>query len=103
MLVSAPCQEGYAAMMKIRRRRQGRRRRAPCLDAHAKDIGFGLLLKQFVEDPATATEQQIQAAADSTIPKVWPLFWAFRFMVGFGFVMLIVFASAFYVSAPAQP
>ena len=91
-------QEGYAAMMKIRGGDTTPETRA-VFDAHAKDIGFGLLLKQFVEDPATATEEQIQAAADSTIPKVWPLFWAFRFMVGFGFVMLVIFASAFYVSA----
>lgn len=91
-------QEGYAAMMKIRAGDVTPETRA-VFDAHAKDIGFGLLLKQFVEDPATATEEQVQAAADSTIPKVWPLFWAFRFMVGFGFVMLIIFASAFYVSA----
>lgn len=91
-------QEGYAAMMKIRAGDTTPETRA-VFEAHSKDIGFGLLLKQFVEDPATATEEQVQAAADSTIPKVWPLFWAFRIMVGFGFVMLIIFGSAFYVSA----
>jgi len=91
-------QQGYAAMMKIRAGDTTPETRA-VFDAHAKDIGFGLLLKQFVEDPATASEEQIQAAADGTIPKVWPLFWAFRFMVGFGFVMLVIFGAAFYVSA----
>ncbi|MBS1181880.1 MAG: Cytochrome bd ubiquinol oxidase, subunit [Proteobacteria bacterium] len=91
-------QLGYAAMMKIRAGDTTPETRA-IFDAHTRDIGFGLLLKQYVEDPATATEEQIQAAADGTIPKVWPLFWAFRFMVGFGFIMLGVFAAAFYVSA----
>jgi len=91
-------QLGYAAMMKIRAGDTTPETRA-VFDAHSKDIGFGLLLKQFVEDPSIASEEQVQAAADSTIPKVWPLFWAFRIMVGFGFLMLIVFGSAFYVSA----
>ncbi|MFX8652987.1 cytochrome bd-I ubiquinol oxidase subunit CydA, partial [Acinetobacter baumannii] len=34
-------------------------------DAHAKDLGYGLLLKQFVADPATATDAQIKQAAAS--------------------------------------
>lgn len=91
-------QQAYTAMMKIRAGDTTPETRA-VFDANAKDIGFGLLLKQFVEDPATATEEQVQAAADSTIPKVWPLFWSFRIMVGLGFLMLVIFGSAFIVSA----
>lgn len=68
-------------------------------DAHAKDLGYGLLLKQFVADPATATDAQIKQAAASTIPTVWPLFWAFRIMVASGFLMLFIFAAAFYLNA----
>jgi cytochrome d ubiquinol oxidase subunit I len=44
------------------------------LDAHAKDIGHGLLLKQFTENPAQASEEQVMAAVKTTIPTVWPLF-----------------------------
>ena len=42
-----------------------------------------------------ATEDQIQAAADDSIPTVWPLFFSFRVMVGCGFIMLFVFGAAF--------
>jgi cytochrome d ubiquinol oxidase subunit I len=91
-------QIAYAALQKIRAGDHSPETRAT-FDAHAKDIGFGLLLKQFVEDPSTATEDQITMAADSTIPTVWPLFWAFRIMVGFGFVMLAIFGAAFYYNA----
>lgn len=59
------------------------------------DLGYGLLLKQYTENVTDATEEQIQAAADDTIPKVWPLFWSFRIMVACGFIMLFVFGAAF--------
>ena len=62
-------------------------------DAHAKDIGYGLLLKQYTDNPADASDADIAAAARSTIPEVWPLFWGFRVMVGLGFAMLGIFAS----------
>ena len=39
-----------------------------------------------------------QAAAD-TIPKVAPLFWSFRLMVGLGFGFLLLFSWAFWASA----
>ncbi len=59
------------------------------------DLGYGLLLKQYTENVVDATEEQIQAAADDSIPTVWPLFWSFRLMVGCGFIMLFVFGAAF--------
>jgi cytochrome d ubiquinol oxidase subunit I len=62
------------------------------------DLGYGLLLKQYTENVVDATEAQIQAAADDTIPKVWPLFWSFRIMVACGFIMLLVFGAAFIQS-----
>ena len=68
-------------------------------NAHSKDIGYGLLLKQFVEDPAKASEADIKAAAQSTIPNVWPLFWGFRIMVALGFGMLFIFAAGFWLNA----
>jgi cytochrome d ubiquinol oxidase subunit I len=68
-------------------------------DVHAKDIGYGLLLKQFTEDPAKASEADIKAAARGTIPRVWPLFWGFRIMVALGFGMLFIFAAGFWLNA----
>lgn len=60
-----------------------------------EDLGYGLLLKQYTDKVSDATEEQIQAAADDSIPTVWPLFWSFRIMVACGGIMLLVFAAAF--------
>ena len=46
-----------------------------------------------------ATPDQIDAAANSTIPNVPVLFWSFRFMVGLGFWFIALFALAFWLSA----
>ncbi len=59
------------------------------------DLGYGLLLKRYTDNVVDATEEQIQAAADDSIPTVWPLFWSFRIMVACGFIMLFVFGFAF--------
>lgn len=61
-------------------------------------LGYGLLLKKTNPDVVDATAADIQAAVDRTIPKVWPLFWSFRVMVGAGFFMLLVFVLAFWQS-----
>ncbi|WP_374544442.1 cytochrome ubiquinol oxidase subunit I [Rhodoblastus sp.] len=88
----------YGDLMKIRAGDKSPATLA-AFSAHARDIGYGLLLKQFVEDPTKATEADIKAAAKSTIPKVWPLFWGFRVMVGLGFTMLFIFAAGFWLNA----
>lgn len=62
-------------------------------------LGYGLLLKRYVDNPLDATESDIQKAAKSTVPKVWPLFWSFRIMVGCGVLMLFIFIVAFYYNA----
>ncbi|TCO73996.1 cytochrome ubiquinol oxidase subunit I [Rhodovulum euryhalinum] len=65
---------------------------------HSDDLGFAFLLKRYVEDPRQATEDQIAMAAEDTVPGVPQLFWAFRIMVGLGFmfigVMLFFFIRA---------
>ncbi len=66
---------------------------------HKDDLGFGLLLKRYVQDVKTATPAQIHQAALDTIPAVTPMFWAFRGMVGLGFSFLAFFALAFYYSS----
>ena len=63
------------------------------------DLGFGLLLKKYTPDVVNATPEQIQAAVRDTIPKVAPLFWGFRAMVGLGFFMLFIFVASFWFMA----
>ena len=60
------------------------------------DLGFGLLLKKYVVDVREATPEMVQKAVDSTVPRVTPMFWGFRIMVGLGFLMLALFALAFW-------
>lgn len=66
---------------------------------HSGDLGFAYLLLRYVEDPREATPEQIALAAQDTVPTVWPLFWAFRIMVGLGFAFIGVMAYFFYRSS----
>jgi cytochrome d ubiquinol oxidase subunit I len=59
------------------------------------DLGYGLLLRRYVEDPRAATPEQIKQAAWSTVPNVPLMFWVFRFMAGIGFLMIGLFGTAF--------
>ncbi|MDR5652273.1 cytochrome ubiquinol oxidase subunit I [Ruixingdingia sedimenti] len=68
-------------------------------EQHSADLGFAFLLRKYVDDPRTATEEQIKAAADDTVPTVWPLFWAFRIMVALGFGFIGTMAYFFWRSS----
>lgn len=59
------------------------------------DLGFGLLLKKYTADVRQATPEMIAKAVGDTMPKVAPMFWGFRAMVGLGGLMLLLFAVAF--------
>ncbi|EEW24133.1 cytochrome ubiquinol oxidase subunit I [Rhodobacter ferrooxidans] len=87
----------YDALMHIREMRDAA---DPAVTAtfeeHSADLGFAFLLKKYVEDPRTATEAQIVAASNDTVPTVWPLFWAFRVMVALGFGFIATMAYFFY-------
>lgn len=63
------------------------------------DLGYGLLVTAFTDDFNNVTKEDIDMAVDYSIPKVAPLFFAFRIMVAAGFVMLIAFVIAFYQNA----
>lgn len=63
------------------------------------NLGYGYLLGRYTDDIPNATEAQISQAAEDTIPTVWPLFFAFRIMVGSGILMLLLLAAAFYKTA----
>ncbi|MBJ6134724.1 cytochrome ubiquinol oxidase subunit I [Ochrobactrum sp. Q0168] len=62
-------------------------------------LGYALLLKRYVDDPRTATDEQITRAANDTVPGVLPLFWAFRIMVAIGFFLILLTGTFFVLSA----
>jgi cytochrome bd ubiquinol oxidase subunit I len=68
-------------------------------EAVKDDLGYGLLLKRYVENPADATDSQIKEAARNAIPAVAPMFWSFRLMVGMGVYMFILMALGFWYNA----
>ncbi len=68
-------------------------------EKYQKDLGFGLLMKHYVPDISKATPADIHRASMESLPKVAPLFWTFRLMVGLGFSFFALFALAFYYSS----
>ena len=71
-------------------------------ERHQADLGFGLLLKKYVAPVSAATPADIQRAVDSTIPRVAPMFWSFRIMVGLGFAMLVLFVLSFWSTVKVE-
>ncbi len=65
-------------------------------ERHKADLGFGLLLKKYVFDVRTATPEIITQAMNDTVPRVTPMFWSFRIMVGLGMSMLLLFGLSFW-------
>jgi cytochrome d ubiquinol oxidase subunit I len=90
----------YDALVQIRETREAT---DPAIMAtfeeHSADLGFAFLLKRYVDDPREATEAQIVQASNDTVPKVWPLFWAFRIMVGLGMAFILTMGYFFYRAA----
>jgi len=90
--------KAYDALQKLHKNRDDAEARAT-FEAHKKDLGYALLLKRVMENPTTATHEDIQKAAVSTIPNVPVLFWAFRLMVGCGMWFIALFAFSFWLAA----
>ncbi|MDR2614458.1 MAG: cytochrome ubiquinol oxidase subunit I [Candidatus Accumulibacter sp.] len=65
---------------------------------HEADLGYGLLVRRYVDDVRQATPEIIEKAARDSVPKVAPLFFSFRLMVGLGGLMLLIFAAALWIS-----
>ncbi|MCR6475108.1 cytochrome ubiquinol oxidase subunit I [Variovorax sp. ZS18.2.2] len=63
------------------------------------NMGYALLLKRYVDDPRTATDEQVSKAAWDTVPQVAPLFWLFRVMVGIGILLILLTGTFFVLSA----
>ncbi len=62
--------------------------------AHEPDLGYGFLAQRYAPDIGAITPSQVQQAAKDSIPPVAAVFWSFRFMVGFGLLMLAFFVLA---------
>jgi len=69
------------------------------LDAHARDLGYALLLKRYSPTVVDADAATIERAANDLVPDVPVLFWSFRFMAGLGFYFIALFAGAFYLAS----
>ncbi|WP_239952666.1 cytochrome ubiquinol oxidase subunit I [Pantoea sp. Z09] len=61
-----------------------------------QDLGYGLLLKRYTPNVADATEAQIQQAVKDSIPRVAPLYFAFRIMVLAGVLLLGIITFSFW-------
>jgi cytochrome d ubiquinol oxidase subunit I len=91
----------YAALQRLRSNSNDAQARAD-FDAHKADLGYALLLKRDMADPAQASAADIRRAAESTIPNVPLLFWAFRIMVGCGMYFIALFAWSFWLASKRQ-
>lgn len=61
-------------------------------------LGYGLLLKKYINNVADATPVMIDKAAEDTVPNMLPLFYGFRLMAVLGASFFILFALASWYS-----
>jgi cytochrome d ubiquinol oxidase subunit I len=85
----------YKALAAIKANTKDQAARAT-FTATSVDFGYALLLKKYRDDVENATPEQITAAANDTVPDIWPLFWSFRLMAGAGFALIAFFAFWFW-------
>jgi cytochrome d ubiquinol oxidase subunit I len=85
----------YAALQRLKSGDKSPAARADFLRLRA-DLGYGLLLKKYTSQVVDATEVQIRQAVNDSIPRVAPVFWSFRLMVGLGLLFLFIFSASFY-------
>ena len=92
---------GIKAYKSLQTLRSGQRDEATVAEFNLNkaDLGYGLLLKRYTEKVTDATDEQIELAAQSSVPRVLPLFWTFRVMVACGFIMLLIFVFAVIASS----
>lgn len=91
----------YDALQQLKQNPQNTQAREQ-LENHVKYLGYGLLLKRYTEKVVDATPEQIQEAANDTVPRVLPLFFAFRVMVGCGFFFILLFIVSLYMTMKGQ-
>jgi cytochrome bd ubiquinol oxidase subunit I len=91
----------YGALEKLRKDPGDSGARAD-FNFHVGDLGYALLLKRYTDKVIDATPEQIGKASWDTVPNVFVMFWAFRVMVGLGFLFIAFFAFAFWLSMGRQ-
>ncbi|WP_186388234.1 cytochrome ubiquinol oxidase subunit I [Stappia sp. TSB10P1A] len=90
----------YDALMTIREQRNDTPAEIrETFEEHGGNLGYAFLLLRYVEDPRGASDELIAKAAQDTVPTVWPLFWAFRIMVGLGFGFIAVMVYFFWYAS----
>ncbi|MDX7952348.1 cytochrome ubiquinol oxidase subunit I [Lichenihabitans sp. Uapishka_5] len=87
----------YAALARVKADKTDAKARQ-VFDAHWRDLGYGLLLKRYTDDVATASADLVDKAAWDTVPDVRTLFWSFRIMVACGIYLIAFFGLAFWLS-----
>jgi len=93
--------QAVSALERLRKDRSDSEARR-VLEATRADLGFGLLLKKYTSDVRQATPEMVRKAVDDSVPRVIPMFWTFRAMVGLGFAMFALFAVAFWSTIRSQ-
>jgi cytochrome d ubiquinol oxidase subunit I len=68
------------------------------IQQNSQYLGYGLLLKKYIDNVALATPAMIAQAADDTVPNSLPLYYSFRLMAGLGFSFLMLFGVATWYS-----
>lgn len=63
-----------------------------------QDIGYGRMLELHAADVKNPTEAEIKAAAEDTVPQVWPLYFAFRIMVAAGGALLLIIGLSLWMT-----
>ncbi len=69
---------------------------------NANSLGYAYLLLPFTDSPMEATTEQVDAAAWSTVPNVFPMFYAFRIMVACGFFFILLTTVFFFYSSSGR-
>ncbi|WP_428672021.1 cytochrome ubiquinol oxidase subunit I [Roseibium sp.] len=69
---------------------------------HSGSLGYAYLLLPFTDNPMEATPEQIDEAAWSSVPNVFPMFYSFRIMVACGFYFILATAVFFYYSSAGR-
>ena len=90
--------QAYAALTQLRHGNASAEVKTQ-FEQHQADLGYGLLLKKYTPRVVDASAAQILQATNDTVPQVFPLFWAFRGMVGLSFIILFLFAASFWYLA----
>jgi cytochrome d ubiquinol oxidase subunit I len=91
---------GYKAYLALEKLRKDRGDSQALADfySYEKDLGYGLLLKRVTNELASVDETTIAKAASLTVPRVMPLFIAFRVMVLCSLLLLAYFVVGFWYS-----